>query len=128
MNNYASTYRSTIYTTVQKKATTATAAARRYCGYLLYVVCAYYLLCTGVKWYWQKKQRLEQRPSLLPLIVSEELTVNEREDDVRREEQGQLSVDELVEGALPLEEQAGEATSSGTSHITLVGNGHLCIG
>ena len=61
---------------------------------------------------------------LPPLVHCKELPVDQGQENVGREEEQQLSVDELVEGSLPLEEDAGEATGSGAGHIALIRDGH----
>ena len=58
------------------------------------------------------------------MIDGQQLPVNQREQDVGREEEQQLPVDELVERSLPLEQEAGETASSGARHISLVRDGH----
>ena len=58
-------------------------------------------------------------------MLCEELSVDQRKQDVGRLEKQQLPVDELVEGALPLEQQTGKATSCWAGDISLVWNGHF---
>ncbi len=62
----------------------------------------------------------------LPFLISgEEFSVYERKEDICGEKEEQLSVDELVQGPLPLEEDSGEATGGRAGDITLVGDSHL---
>lgn len=54
----------------------------------------------------------------------EDLSVYEGEEDVGGDEEKKFPVDEFVQGTLPFEEESGESTSRGGSHIALVGDGH----
>ena len=58
------------------------------------------------------------------LLLIHDLPVDGSDDGVDDEEEEELPADELVQGALPLEEEPGEAASGGAGDITLVGNGH----
>jgi len=58
------------------------------------------------------------------LSSCEDLSVYEREENVGGDEEKKFPVDEFVQGTLPFEEESGESTSRGGSHIALVGDGH----
>ena len=58
------------------------------------------------------------------LLLIHDLPVDGTNDGVDDEEEEELPADELVQGALPLEEEPGEAASGGAGDVTLVGNGH----
>ena len=62
---------------------------------------------------------------LRSLIFVEELSVDEGEEDVGAHEEEDLPIDQLVEGPLPFEQQAGETAGGGAGHVPLVGNGHF---
>ena len=53
------------------------------------------------------------------------MSVDEGEEDVCAHEEEDLSVDQLVEGALPLEQQTGEPAGSRAGNVSLVGNRHF---
>ena len=72
-----------------------------------------------------KDKMLKLRSFLRSLVLVEKLPVHEGQQDVRAHEEEDFSVDELVEGALPFEEQPGEAASRRAGDVPLVRNRHL---
>ena len=72
----------------------------------------------------KKQQRAESLP---PLRCGHQFPVCERYYHVGHQEEHQLSVDEFVDGSLPLEEEPGEATGGRAGHIALIRDGHLVL-
>ena len=71
------------------------------------------------------RTKLKLRSFLRSLVLVEKLPVHKGQQDVGAHEEEDLSVDELVEGALPFEEQPGEAASRRAGDVPLVRNRHL---
>lgn len=63
-------------------------------------------------------------PSIPFLFDGEEVPVQRAEDAESQQKEQQLAVDELVQGPLPHEEEAGEAPRGGRRHLILVTDRH----
>ncbi|KAK3914124.1 Katanin-interacting protein [Frankliniella fusca] len=61
------------------------------------------------------------------LVDGEEVPVERAEDAERQQEEQQLAVDELVQGAPPHEQEAGEAPRGGGGHLILVAHRHTTL-